>query len=84
MAAVNVREDIVYSETAHRFLSDRPMDLINLIMEEDNQSFQSRVGPLLRLITAEGTALSLHCFTDGQESLERLVQNRFISNSKYI
>ena len=76
MSAVNIREDINYAETAHRFLSERPLDLLVLIMEEDNQSFQSRVGPLLRLITAEGTALSLHCFADGQQSLERLVQNR--------
>merc|ERR1719167_1557988 len=50
MAAVNIRGDINYAETAHRFLSSRPADLLNLIMEEDNATFQSRVGPLVRLI----------------------------------
>ena len=34
------------------------------------------MSPLIRTIIAEGTALSLHCFQDGQESLERVVRNR--------
>lgn len=75
-AAVTVLSEINYAETAHRFLSSRPLELLQLIMDADNAAFTTRAGPLLRLITAEGTALSLHCFSDGQESLERLVQNR--------
>ena len=76
MSVVNSREEINYAETAHRFLSERPLDLLYMIMEEDNSAFQSRIGPLVRQIMAEGTTLSLHCFTDGLDSLERLVENR--------
>jgi len=75
-ASVTVLSEINYAETAHRFLSSRPLELLQLVMDADNAAFSTRAGPLLRLITAEGTALSLHCFSDGQDSLERLLQNR--------
>jgi len=72
----NVRPGVSYPETMHRFLSTRPVELVNLILLADNATFARDVGPLVRRIMAEGTALSLHCFSDGQVSLERVVENR--------
>ena len=52
---MSVLNDIDYAESAHRFLSSRPLDLLELVMNADNESFTARAGPLLRLITAEGS-----------------------------
>ena len=49
-------------------------------MEEDNGTFSSRIGPLLRLVVAEGTALSVHCFADGQASLESVFLSLCMDN----
>lgn len=72
----NVNPGVNYPETMHSFLSTRPVELVNLILLADNATFVRDVGPLVRRIMAEATALSLHCFSDGQVSLERVVENR--------
>jgi len=72
----NVQPGISYPETMHRFLSTRPVELVNLVLLADNATFARDIAPLVRRIMAEATALSLHCFSDGQVSLERVVQNR--------
>jgi hypothetical protein len=47
-----------------------------MVLQADTQEFTTRVAPMVRRITAEATALSLHCFTDRMISLERVVQDR--------
>eukprot|EP00092_Neocalanus_flemingeri_P028334 GFUD01030771.1.p1 GENE.GFUD01030771.1~~GFUD01030771.1.p1 ORF type:complete len:889 (+),score=361.49 GFUD01030771.1:209-2668(+) len=71
-----VRESIHYPETLHNFLSVRPLELVMMVMQADTQEFTARLGPMVRRIAAEATALSLHCFTDQMVSLERVVQDR--------
>lgn len=73
---VSVREGVHYPETVHSFLVSRLVDLIRLVQDTPPDTFQDRLGPEVRQIAAEGTALSLSSFTDGQASLERLVENR--------
>ena len=65
-----------YAETMHRFLSVCPMELVMMVLQADNQEFTSRLAAMVRRFSAEATALSLHCFTDGIASLERVVQDR--------
>ena len=47
-----------------------------MVLKADNQEFSTRLASMLRRFSAEATALSLHCFTDGIASLERVVQDR--------
>merc|ERR1712088_434754 len=75
----NVRDDVHFPETLHGFLSQRPVELSMLILEADRDAFTSRLGETLRRLVAEATALCVHCFTDGQASLERVVENRLNS-----
>ena len=77
MSTVRPRDDINFAETMHKFLSQRMLDLLVLIMTEENENFSARVLPVVRLIMAEGTALVLHCIADGQQGLDRLLQNRY-------
>lgn len=74
--SVSVREGVHYPETMHNFLSQRLVDFLTFVIHTEAENFQSRLGPQVRLLAAEGTALSMHCFTDGLASLERLVENR--------
>merc|ERR1719209_316929 len=75
----NVREDVHFPETLHGFLAQRPVELCMLILEADRHTFTGRLGETLRRLVAEATALCNHCFTDGQASLERVVENRLNS-----
>jgi len=75
----NVREDVHFPETLHGFLAQRPVELCMLILEADRDTFTGRLGETLRRLVAEATALCNHCFTDGQASLERVVENRLNS-----
>jgi len=70
------RASVDYPETIHSFLSVRPVMLIMMIMQADTQEFTARLGPMVRRIAAEATALSLYCFTDQMVSLERVVEDR--------
>jgi len=72
----SVRDSVDYPETLHNFLSVRPVELVMMVMQADTQEFTTRLGPMVRRIAAEATALSLHCFTDRMVSLERVVQDR--------
>ena len=65
-----------YAETMHSFLSVCPMELVMMVLQADNQEFTTRLAYMVRRISAEATALSLHCFTDGITSLERVVKDR--------
>ena len=56
------RASVDYPETIHSFLSVRPVMLIMMIMQADTQEFTARLGPMVRRIAAEATALSLYCF----------------------
>ena len=71
-----MRDSVDYPETLHNFLSVRPVELVMMVMQADTQEFTTRLGPMVRRIAAEATALSLHCFTDRMVSLERVVQDR--------
>jgi len=72
----SVRDTVDYPETLHNFLSVRPVELVTLILESDSQTFVSILGPCLRQLLGETAALSLYCFTDGNNSLERVVEER--------
>ena len=88
----NVRAGIDFPETVHNFLSNRPLELVNLVLQvrpsnnlnnsnifssqADRDNFSRQMPDLVTRISAELTALSLHCFTDGRDSLERVVQDR--------
>jgi len=50
--------------------------LAMLVLDSDRETFVSRLGDTLRRAVAEVTALCLHCFTDGTQSLERVVEDR--------
>ena len=76
MSGVRTRDDINFAETMHKFLSERLLDLLELIMTEDNATFPSRVVPMMRLLLAQATALASYCVMDGQQGLERLLQSR--------
>jgi len=75
VSGVRTRDDINFAETMHKFLSDRLLDLLELIMTEDNATFPSRVVPMMRLLLAQATALASYCVMDGQQGLERLLQS---------
>ena len=60
----------------HNFISNRPVELIMMTMESNNEDFSTRLGPMVRRIAAETIALSLYCFTDQMVSMERVVQDR--------
>ena len=49
-----------------------------MVLQADSQEFTTRLAPMVRRISAEATALSLHCFTDRMTSLERVVQDRWV------
>ena len=42
----------------------------------EREQFGRELPGLVSRISAEFVALSLHCFTDGRDSLERVVQDR--------
>ena len=60
------------------FLSERPVELVMMVLQADSQEFTTRLAPMVSRISAEATALSLHCFTDRMTSLESVVQDRWV------
>jgi len=72
----SVRDNVDYAETMHMFLSERPVELVMMVLQADSQEFTTRLAPMVSRISAEATALSLHCFTDRMTSLESVVQDR--------
>ena len=68
--------DVDYPETIHNFLSNRPLELIMMTMESDRSTFASRMPNMVNEIASDFTALSLHCFSDRNTSLERVLQER--------
>ena len=71
-----VREEVHFPETLHNFLASRPVELAMLVLEADRETFTASIGEAVRRVVAEATALCLHCFTDREVSLERVVENR--------
>lgn len=47
----------------------------------DAETFGPSLVSLVRRALWEFIALSLHCFTDGAQGLERVIQERVVSNS---
>ena len=45
-------------------------------VEADRADFTARLPGMVREVGGDFTRLALHCFTDGRESLERVVQDR--------
>lgn len=72
----SVRDGIDYSETIHNYLSTRPSNLIMKILQLEREEFSVELPGLVGQLAAELISLSLHCFTDGSTSLERVVQDR--------
>lgn len=72
----SVRPGVDYQESVHYFLSSRPAELVLLCLQPDTQQFTARASEEVRSLAGELVALSLHCFTDGQASLERVVRDR--------
>merc|ERR1719348_2970702 len=72
----NVIPDVDYPETIHNFLSNRPLELIMMTMESDRSTFASRMPNMVNEIATDFTTLSLHCFSDRNTSLERVLQER--------
>jgi len=72
----NVIPDVDYPETIHNFLSNRPVELIMMTLEADRSTFASRMPNMVNEIATDFTALSLHCFSDRNTSLERVLQER--------
>ncbi|KAB7502982.1 Large proline-rich protein BAG6 [Armadillidium nasatum] len=72
-----VHDGIDYVNTIHNFIRHRLHDIFNLILNHREQNtFGSVLISLLRHTVGEFVALSLHCFTDGAQGLERLVEGR--------
>ena len=46
-------------------------------VEADRADFTARLPGMGREVGGDFTRLALHCFTDGRESLERVVQDRW-------
>ena len=46
-------------------------------VEADRADFTARLPGMVREVGGDFTRLALHCFTDGRESLERVVQDRW-------
>ena len=75
-ALASVREEVHFPETLHHFLAMRPVELAMLVLEADRETFTAGIGEAVRRLVAEAVALCLHCFTDREVSLERVVENR--------
>ena len=46
-------------------------------VQADRADFTARLPGMVREVGGDFTRLALHCFTDGRESLERVVQDRW-------
>lgn len=72
-----VHEGIDYVNTVHNFIRHRLHDVFNLVLNHpDAESFGLSLVSLVRRALGEFIALSLHCFTDGAQGLERVLQER--------
>jgi len=76
-ASVGVHEGIDYVNTINNFLRHRLHDIFNLVLtHSDVETFGPTLVELVRRALGEFIALSLHCFTDGAQGLERVIQDR--------
>ncbi|XP_076054621.1 uncharacterized protein LOC143033267 isoform X2 [Oratosquilla oratoria] len=72
-----VQEGIDYVNTVHNFIRHRLHDMFNLVLNHrDTETFGVSLVSLVRRSMGELLALSLHCFTDGAQGLERVLQER--------
>ncbi|KAG7161488.1 Large proline-rich protein BAG6-like [Homarus americanus] len=73
----HVHEGIDYVNTVHNFIRHRLHDIFNLVLNHtDAETFGPSLVSLVRRALGEFIALSLHCFTDGAQGLERVLQER--------
>ncbi|XP_071529720.1 uncharacterized protein [Panulirus ornatus] len=73
----HVHEGIDYVNTVHNFIRHRLHDIFNLVLNHtDAETFGQSLVSLVRRAVGEFIALSLHCFTDGAQGLERVLQER--------
>ena len=49
------------------------------VLQADRATFTSRMTTMVNDIAADFVGLSLHCFSDGNQSLERVLQERSVS-----
>lgn len=76
-ASVRVQEGIDYVNTINNFIRHRLHDIFNLVLtHSDVETFGPTLVALVRRALGEFIALSLHCFTDGAQGLERVIQDR--------
>ncbi|KAG0701605.1 Large proline-rich protein BAG6 [Chionoecetes opilio] len=73
----HVHEGIDYVYTVHNFVRHRLHDIFNLVLNHtDEETFGASLVSLMRRTVGEFIALSLYCFTDGAQGLERVLQER--------
>ena len=73
---VTARSSVDYAETIHNFLSIRLVELVMMVIQAETKEFPTRLGPMVRMIAAEATALTIHCCTGEMDSLEMMVGDR--------
>lgn len=72
-----VHEGIDYVNTVHNLVRHRLHDIFNLVLNHtDLETFGPSLVSLVQRALGEFIALSLHCFTDGVQGLERVIQER--------
>ncbi|KAK7074122.1 hypothetical protein SK128_012406 [Halocaridina rubra] len=72
-----VHEGIDYVNTVHNLVRHRLHDVFNLVLNHtDAETFGPSLVSLVQRALGEFIALSLHCFTDGVQGLERVIQER--------
>ncbi|XP_068228771.1 large proline-rich protein BAG6-like isoform X2 [Palaemon carinicauda] len=72
-----VHEGIDYVNTVHNLVRHRLHDIFNLVLNHtDADTFGPSLVSLIQRALGEFIALSLHCFTDGVQGLERVIQER--------
>ncbi|MPC30732.1 Large proline-rich protein BAG6 [Portunus trituberculatus] len=72
-----VHEGIDYVYTVHNFVRHRLHDIFNLVLNHtDEETFGPSLVSLMRRTVGEFIALSLYCFSDGAQGLERVLQER--------
>ena len=75
-----IHEGIDYVNTVNNFIRHRLNDIFHLIVNQtDQETFGSSLVELVRRSIGEFLALSLHCFRDSREGLERFIQERIRS-----
>ena len=92
MRQANIISNVDYPETVHNFVSNRPVEFLMMtlqvfsfllflmiyyfVLQADRATFTSRMTTMVSDIAADFVGLSLHCFSDGNQSLERVLQER--------